>query len=124
VEPPENLGRDGEKTSQQVQINIREAAIWRPILVVGLTPQGCGPEGAADEDMKIVHTLIRSSEGRNTRKILEGNQRLHSLSFDAFIRAASGKILELFGLSTGPLDHQAIDAIALPYPEGDGEFRL
>ena len=52
---------------------------------MGLTPQGCGPEGAADEDMKIVHTLFRSMEGRNTRKILEGSEGLKSLTLDKFI---------------------------------------
>ena len=71
---------------------------------MGLTPQGCGPEGAADEDMKIVHTLVRLIEGRNTRKILEGNECLNSLRFDTFVRAAGCEVLVLFGLSAGPLD--------------------
>ena len=91
---------------------------------MGLTPQGCGPEGAADEDMKIVHTLILAMEGRNTRKILEGCERLNSFSFDTFIPASSCKILVLLSPSAGPLDHQAIDAIAFTHTEGDGKFRL
>ena len=91
---------------------------------MGLTPQGCGPEGAADEDMKIVHTLVRSLEGRNTRKILERPELLNSLGFDTFIRAASCKILVLLSLSAGPLDHQPLDAIAFTHTECDGKFRL
>ena len=74
--------------------------------------------------MKIVHTLVRSVEAHNTRKILEGGARLNSLGFDTFIRAASWKILVVFGLSAGPLDHQAIDAIAFTHNKCDRKFRL
>jgi len=91
---------------------------------VGLTPQGCGPEGTADEDTKIVHTLVPALEAHNTRKILEGDERLNSLSFDTFVRAASCKVLVLLSLSAGPLDHQPLDAIAFTHTECDGKFRL
>jgi hypothetical protein len=124
VKPPDNPGQDRVEKASAIFGYKRGRHLWRPILVVGLTPQGCGPEGAADEDMKIVHTLVRSMEGRNTRKILEGDERFNSLSFDTFIRVARCKILVLLGPSAGPLDHQAIDAIAFTHTEGDGKFRL
>jgi len=91
---------------------------------VGLTPQGCGPEGAADEDMKIVHTLIRSMERRNTRKILEGVERLNSFFFDTFIAPASCEIFVFLSPTIGPLNYQTIDAIALTHTECDGKLRL
>jgi len=89
---------------------------------VGLTPQGCGPEGAADEDMKIVHTLIPAMEGRNTRKILEGVERLNSFFFDTFIAPASCEIFVFLNPAIGPLDHQPLDAIVFTHTEGDGKL--
>ena len=74
--------------------------------------------------MKIVHTLVRLLEGRNTRKILEGSERLNSFFFDAFIAPASCEIFVFLSPTIGPLNHQAIDAIAFTHTESNGKFRL
>ena len=50
--------------------------------------------------------------------------RDNSFSFSAVVGAARGKILEFFRLAAGPIDHDAIDAVALFHAESDRQFRL
>lgn len=59
-------------------------------------------------------------EFRNPRS--EACQSRDAFRFDALIHFAGSEILILFHPSAGPLDHDAIDAIALAQTEGDRQF--